>query len=322
MTDDRRVPRIVVVGSVNLDLVLRCAVIARRGETLAGRDLQEHFGGKGANQAVAAARLGADVWLIGRVGSDRFGAALLQGLQSAGVRTEHVQKTAGASGVAVIQVEDSGQNSIVVVPGANAGLTAADVTAAADVIRAADVLLVQFEVPLEAVETAIRTATEAGVTVIVDPAPAQRDVSSVILSADWLVPNETEAEVLTGTVVTERLSAQRAAQQLQRLGAKRALVTLGGDGVLLVDRAGQVQVAEPFRVSAVDTTAAGDAFAGGLAYGLGSGMSESEAVRFACATGALATTRHGAQSAVPTGAEVRLLLEQQPEAGWLLRCAD
>lgn len=322
MTAAGRVPRIVVAGSVNLDLVLRCAVIARPGETLAGRDLREHFGGKGANQAVAAAQLGAEVWLIGRVGMDGFGAALLQGLQAAGVRTEHVQKTAGASGVAVIQVEDSGQNSIVVIPGANAGLTAADVLAAADVIRGADVLLVQFEVPLEAVETAVRTATEAGVTVIVDPAPAQREVSSLILSADWLLPNETEAEVLTGTAVNDLSSAQRAARQLQRLGAKRALVTLGGDGVLLVDPAGQAQVAEPFRVCAVDTTAAGDAFAGGLAYGLAAGMSESEAVRFACATGALATTRHGAQSSVPTGEEVRLLLEQQPEAGWLKRCAD
>jgi len=322
MTGERRMPRIVVVGSVNMDLVLRCTVIARPGETLTGRDLQEHFGGKGANQAVAAARLGAEVWLIGRVGADGFGDSLLQGLQSAGVRTDYVQRSAGASGVAVIQVEDSGQNSIVVIPGANGCVTAADVLVAADVIRSADVLLVQFEVPLEAVETAVGMAAAAGVTVIVDPAPARREVPAAILSADWLVPNETEAEVLTGSAVHDRAAAVRVVRQLRDLGAKRALVTLGGDGVLLVDPAGESQVAEPFRVCAVDTTAAGDAFAGGLAYGLAAGMSESEAVRFACATGALATTRHGAQSSVPTGEEVRLLLEQQPEAGWLKRCAD
>jgi len=322
MTGDRRTPRIVVVGSVNMDLVLHCAVIARPGETLTGRDLQQHFGGKGANQAVAAARLGAEVWLIGRVGTDGFGDLLLQGLQSAGVRTEYVQRSAGASGVAVIQVEDSGQNSIVVIPGANGCVTSADVLAAADVIRGADVLLVQFEVPLEAVATAVETATAAGVSVIVDPAPAQREVSGVILSADWLVPNETEAEVLTGAAVRDRAGAERAVRRLQQLGAKRALVTLGADGVLLVDTAGQVLVAEPFRVAAVDTTAAGDAFAGALAYALAGGVSESEAVRFACAAGALTATRHGAQSAVPGVEEVRQLLQQQPGAGWLQVCTD
>lgn len=322
MTGDLRAPRIVVVGSVNMDLVLRCAVIARPGETLAGRDLQEHFGGKGANQAVAAARLGAEVWLIGRVGLDGFGDSLLQGLQSAGVRTEYVQRSAGASGVAVIQVEDSGQNSIVVIPGANGCVTSADVLAAAEVIRSADVLLVQFEVPLEAVETAVRAATAAGVVVIVDPAPAQRGVSTTILSADWLLPNETEAELLTDAAVRDRSGAVQAVRRLQQLGAKRALVTMGAEGVLLADTAGQVLVAEPFRVQAVDTTAAGDAFAGALAYALAGGVSESEAVRFACAAGALTTTRHGAQSAVPGEAEVRQLLMQQPEAGWLQICTD
>ncbi|MFN9041492.1 MAG: ribokinase [Planctomyces sp.] len=322
MTGERRTPRIVVVGSVTMDLVLRCTVIARPGETLTGRDLQEHFGGKGANQAVAAARLGAEVWLIGRVGSDGFGDSLLHGLQSAGVRTDYVQRSAGASGVAVIQVEDSGQNSIVVIPGANGCVTSADVLVAADVIRSADVLLVQFEVPLEAVETAVGMAAAAGVTVIVDPAPARREVSAAILSADWLVPNETEAEVLTGSAVHDRAAAVRAARQLQRLGAKRALVTMGADGVLLADTAGRLLVAEPFRVRAVDTTAAGDAFAGALAYALAGGVSESEAVRFACAAGALTTTRHGAQSAVPGGEEVRQLLQQQPEAGCLRICTE
>ncbi|MFN5730596.1 MAG: ribokinase, partial [Planctomyces sp.] len=242
MTGERRTPRIVVVGSVNMDLVLRCTVIARPGETLTGRDLQEHFGGKGANQAVAAARLGAEVWLIGRVGSDGFGDSLLHGLQSAGVRIDYVQRSAGASGVAVIQVEDSGQNSIVVIPGANGCVTSADVLVAADVIRSADVLLVQFEVPLEAVETAVGMAAAAGVTVIVDPAPARREVSAAILSADWLVPNETEAEVLTGSAVHDRAAAVRAARQLQRLGAKRALVTMGADGVLLAATAGRLLV--------------------------------------------------------------------------------
>jgi ribokinase len=201
-------------------------------------------------------------------------------------------------------------------------VTSADVLVAADVIRSADVLLVQFEVPLEAVETAVGMAAAAGVTVIVDPAPARREVSAAILSADWLVPNETEAEVLTGSAVHDRAAAVRAARQLQRLGAKRALVTMGADGVLLADTAGRLLVAEPFRVRAVDTTAAGDAFAGALAYALAGGVSESEAVRFACAAGALTTTRHGAQSAVPGGEEVRQLLQQQPEAGCLRICTE
>jgi ribokinase len=317
MNHPQRVPRIVVVGSVNLDLVLRCEQIARPGETLTGRDLQEHFGGKGANQAVAAARLGADVWLIGRVGTDGFGEVLLQGLQSAGVQTQYVQRTPGASGVAVIQVADTGQNSIVVIPGANGCMTVEDVQHASSVIRSADVLLVQFEVPLEAVEAAVRIAVESGVRVIVDPAPACRGVSPVILRADWLLPNETEAEALSGIAVVDRAGAERAGQQLLQAGAKRVVVTLGGSGVLLVDSGGQLLSAQPFRVPAVDTTAAGDAFAGGLACALAGGASDAEAVRYACAVGALAVTKHGAQAAMPEADEVRRLLEQQPGAGCL-----
>lgn len=313
-----RSPRIVVIGSINMDLVVRCASIARPGETISGQSLREIPGGKGANQAVGAARLGAQVTMVGRVGDDAFGQTLRDGLLREGIDVNHVQITAGCgSGVAVIQVDDAGQNSIAVIPGANGLVTAGDVLAAASVIREADAVLLQFEIPLQTVKAAVDLARQSGVRVIVDPAPARADVAAAVLSADWLCPNETEAESLTGLVVETEEQACAAAKMLRQRGCGRSLITLGGRGVVLCAGDGMLQRADAFRIAAVDTTAAGDAFAAGLGVSLSRGASDAEAVRFACAAGAIAATKFGAQPAMPYLQEIESLLRDQPEAAVL-----
>lgn len=315
---EQRVPRIVVVGSINMDLVLRCRMLARPGETITGQSLMEIPGGKGANQAVAAARLGAKVTMVGRVGDDAFGQTLRDGLSREGIDVSRVQITAGVgSGVAVIQVDDAGQNSIVVIPGANGLVTPLDVLAAESLIREADVVLLQFEIPQVAVETAVQLARRHRVCVIVDPAPAMSGVSPLVLSADWLCPNETEAETLTGLPVDTDLRLNEAAKMLKELSGGCGLVTLGERGVVLCDQGGAVLRAEPFRVTVADTTAAGDAFAAGLGVAISRGVTDADAVRFACAAGALAATRSGAQPAMPTLSEVEALLLEQPDAAVL-----
>ncbi|MEI7698992.1 MAG: ribokinase [Planctomycetia bacterium] len=313
-----RSPRIVVIGSINMDLVVRCASIARPGETISGQSLREIPGGKGANQAVAAARLGAQVTMVGRVGEDAFGKTLRDGLLREGIEVSHVQITAGvSSGVAVIQVDDAGQNSIVVIPGANGLVTAEDVLAAASVIREADAVLLQFEIPLQTVKAAVDLARRSGVRVIVDPAPARADAAASVLSADWLCPNETEAESLTGLVVETEFQACAAAKSLRQRGCGRSLITLGSRGIVLCGEGGVLQRADAFRIAVVDTTAAGDAFAAGLGVSLSRGAADAEAVRFACAAGAIAATKSGAQPAMPYLQEVESLLRDQPEAAVL-----
>ena len=314
-----RPPRIVVVGSINMDLVVRCSALPRPGETLSGSSFAEIPGGKGANQAVAAARLGAHVTMIGRVGDDAFGATLKAALERDGIDTRYVHTTAGiSSGLAVISVEDSGQNSIIVVPGANGRLTTDDVRAASRVILDADVLLLQFEVPLTVIAETIRIARPSGKTrIIVDPAPAARELPPEIFQADWLCPNETEAEAMSGHPVSSVEDAHKAARWLRSQGVRNPLVTMGAQGVVWCDETGQCHNATPFAVTPVDTTAAGDAFAGALAVALAEDMSNADALRFACAAGALATTKPGAQPAMPTRDAVEQLLQTQPEASRL-----
>lgn len=319
-TGESRVSRIVVIGSINMDLVIRCEKIARPGETISGRTLEEIPGGKGANQAVAAARLGATVTLVGRVGDDAFGQLLRDGLEREGIDLRFVWTTAGtSSGVAVIQVDDGGQNSIVVIPGANAALTPADVWAAESAIAEADAVLLQFEIPQETVAAAVLLARRHSVRVIVDPAPAREDVDATVLSADWLLPNETEAERLTGLPVQTADEACAAAASLKQRGCLRSVITRGEHGVIMADADGELWCVEPYRVVTVDTTAAGDAFAAGLAIGLSQGQSDAEAVRYACAAGASAATRPGAQPAMPSKRDVERLMREQPESGRLSR---
>lgn len=311
-----RSPHIVVVGSINMDLVVRCRTLPRPGETLSGSSFEEIPGGKGANQAVAAARLGARVSMIGRVGDDAFGRTLQRSLESNGVDVQAVQATSGiSSGLAVIAVEDSGQNSIIVIPGANGRLTTSDIQAAADIIRSADVVLLQFEVPMAVIVEAIQIARSSGSTrIIVDPAPAAAGLlPREIFQADWLCPNETEAEALCQSPVHSLDDARSAVLWLQNTGVKSPVITLGAQGIVWCDGHGTCQLMKPFVVTAVDTTAAGDAFAGALGVALAEGRSDREALRFACAAGALATTRSGAQPAMPTRDMVNALLKSQPE---------
>ena len=301
-------PRVVVIGSINMDLVVRCAHIARPGETLAGNSLQEIPGGKGANQAVAAARLGADVMMVGKVGNDAFAETLLQSLQREGINTDHVGRAADCgSGTAVIQVADSGQNSIVVIPGANALVTVDDVHAAEAAVASASVVLLQLEIPVETVAAAVQLARRYHVPVVVDPAPAQKNLPAEILSADWLCPNETEAEILTGQPVTDPASAAKAAASLNTGPHMSAIVTLGDQGVVCSDRDGTVHLSA-FSVTPVDTTAAGDAFAAALGIAVARGFIRDQALRYAAAAGALAATRPGAQPGMPTTQDVDQLL--------------
>jgi ribokinase len=302
--------KIVVVGSSNTDMVVRVPHLPAPGETVLGSSFLMAAGGKGANQAVAAARLGAQVTLIARVGQDVFGEAALLGLEREGINTRHVSVDPEmASGVALITVDNTGENSIAVAPGANGHLSPLDVQRAQAAILDADVLLLQLEVPLETVQVAAELARQAGVCVILNPAPAPESPlpPALLACVDVLTPNESEANALTGAPD----SLDRAARRLLDTGVEAVVITLGARGALIVTQQGQ-QMVSGFPVKAVDTTAAGDAFNGGLAAALGEGHPLAEAVRFANACGALAATRLGAQPSLPTAEEVeRFLVKRQ-----------
>lgn len=297
---------IAVVGSLNLDLVAPVPRHPVPGETVLGGDIAQHPGGKGANQAVAAARLGAGVSFVGRVGDDDAGQVMTSAVGGQGVDITHVRTTAGtATGRAMIAVSPAGENSIIVSPGANSRLGAADCEAAADVLRRAAVTVLQQEVPDEANHAAARLA---GGTVLYNPAPVTPGTTPPP-HVDLLVPNRTELAALTGTDVprtTEEVVA--AARRLRGAGA--VVVTLGGDGVLLLEGTAHLHL-PAFRVHPKDTTAAGDCFCGALAVGLSEGRSLTEAVRWASAAAALSTTRAGAQSSLPARDEVEEFLSRQ-----------
>ncbi len=300
--------RIIAVGSINMDLVFRTHQLPRPGETRTGHGFQQVPGGKGANQAVAAARLGAQVSIVGRIGDDGFGRTLIDGLTDEGIDTSFVKVTPNcSSGLAVIGVEDSGQNSITVIPGANGFVTPEDVMAAEELFPLADVLLLQFEIPLPAVQKAVELAHRHRVKIILDPAPSVCTVPADLLQVDVICPNETEAESLAGQVVDSIETGKSAVQQIGCLGPRISLITLGSLGVVVFDGT-TVEHVPTFAVKAVDTTAAGDAFAAAFGIALSEKRSVSEATRFAAAAGALATTQHGAQPAMPTRDAVEILL--------------
>lgn len=299
---------VTVVGSLNMDLVARTPRIPQPGETIIGGDFQTVPGGKGANQAVAAARLGGEVAMVGRLGEDAFAQPLLQNLSVAGIDHTFVMQDSGAAtGVALIVVDDAGENSIVVASGANMRLSPADIDAAASSITTADVLLLQLENPLETVSRAAELACEHGVRVILNPAPARPLPANLLSLVDVLIPNETEAALLTGLPVSSEEEAAVAATALQGLGVGSVILTLGERGAFLAQ--GQAtQLIAAFAVTPVDTTAAGDAFVGGFAVALAEGRSMAEAVRWGNAAGALATTKLGAQPSLPSRAAVEALL--------------
>jgi len=312
---EKRRPRIVVVGSINMDLVYHVARLPQPGETLTGTSFEQVHGGKGANQAVAAARMNADVSMIGRIGDDAFGAALIAGLRDEAVDVTHVTTSVGSSsGLAVIGVEDSGQNCITVIPGANGLVTSVDVIAAESVIAAADVLLLQLEIPMAAVITAIRIARQHNVLTILDPAPAPpapKTFPVELLCVNVVCPNESEASQITGLPVTNVAEAMTASMHLQSLGARIGVITMGSQGCVVCDESDNPRHVPSFPVIAVDTTAAGDAFAGALGFCLAQGQPILDALRFASAAGALASTRHGAQPAMPRLDEVNALAESK-----------
>jgi ribokinase len=295
-------PKIVVVGSSNTDMVVKAARIPAPGETVLGGAFVMAAGGKGANQAVAAARLGAEVTLVARLGADPLGDEAVAGYHKDSILTDLIVRDPDRpTGVALILVDAHGENSITVALGANEALSPDDVDCAADRIRAADAVVMQLEVPLAAVERAATIARAAGVPVILDPAPAPDGglPAALLRNVTCLKPNESEAERLTGISVSDLASAERAARALQGLGPRTVIITLGSQGALVVDEAA-VHHVPAYRVTAVDTTAAGDAFTGAFATAVGAGTALEEAVRRAAAAGALAATRMGAQPSLPT----------------------
>jgi ribokinase len=304
----KRRPKVLVVGSINMDLVLSCEHLPKPGETLAASECLEVSGGKGANQAVAAARMGAEVRLVGRVGSDVFGPQLLKSLEESNVNIEQVKVCHDCgSGLAVVMVEAAGQNSIVIVPGANGKLSRADIREEAHHIQAADILVVQLEVPLEAIEEAIAIAKEAEVKVVLNPAPAVKNLPATLYQVDLMCPNQSEAEFLTGIVVDSFEAAKRAGAELIGRGATQVVITLGKDGACLCEQteSGVRFTSIPsISIEAVDTTAAGDAFIGTLATYVSEYQELQDACRKACIAGALAATKLGAQTSLPWRAEV------------------
>ncbi len=295
--------RVAVVGSINQDIVVRVERRPRPGETVTGTGHFLAAGGKGANQAVATARLGAEVALVGSIGDDTFGHALRYGLETEGVDVRHVRVDREAeTGVAVITLDADAENSIVVVPGANGRVSRGDVDAAAGVIEATPVVLLQLEIPLDAVLTA---AALARGTVILNPAPARPLPASLLERADILVPNRSELGVLAG--VAEPRTIDDVAAAAARLGHAAVVVTLGAGGAL-VRSGGDTRVVAAPQVDAVDTTGAGDAFCGALADAIASGLSLDEATRRGVAAGALAVTTDGAQPSMPSKAAVEALL--------------
>jgi ribokinase len=298
-----------VVGSLNADLLLAVEHRPRPGETVLGGDAEQRPGGKGANQAVAAARLGARVAMLGRVGDDPRGRELTEALQAEGIDVSRVlPHPHAASGLAVITITPEGENAIIVAPGANARLSPDDVEEARGAIAAARVLVLQLEVPLATVERAAAVAAEAGVPVVLNLAPAMSVPSALLQRTDVLVVNEHEAGELLSTTIGGAAEAEDRGRELLELGPRAAVVTLGANGAVVVESGGATHVASP-RVLVVDTTGAGDAFVGALAVEHARGADLAAATRLAVRAGAAATLSRGAQRALPTRADLEELCD-------------
>ena len=296
--------KIAVLGSSNTDMIIKTERIPKPGETVLGGTFSTAPGGKGANQAVAAARAGGDVAFIARVGTDMFGDKAVEGYKGEGIDVSHVLRDGGRpSGVALIFVDQKGENSIAVAGGANELLLPDDVRAANSDIASADILLMQLETPIETVEAAAKLASGNGVRIMLNPAPAQPLGDDLLGSVSILTPNESETELLTGKPVSSEADADAAAQILSDRGVETVLITLGSKGAYVYSPDCK-RLVDGFKVEAVDTTAAGDVFSGALAVAIAEGKPMEDAVVFANAAAALSVTRLGAQPSVPTRDEI------------------
>jgi ribokinase len=301
---------VAVVGSINIDLVANTERIPVEGETVLGSGFQIHPGGKGANQAVAVARLGYPVRMIGRLGDDAFGAQLRSHLEHSGVDIAAVATTPGSSGVATIIVADHGENCIVITPGANALLTPEDLDANLDILRSSGIVLTQLEIPLETVEHLAKICARERIPLILDPAPAKQLPPSLLQAVTWFTPNEIEAAFFTGASnsASDGHDPAHAARALLSRGIPGVVLKLGSRGAFIASTDSLEEHLSPFPVRAIDTTAAGDAFNGAFAVGLLLGKDPAASARFATAAAALSVTRAGAQPSMPTMADVNQLL--------------
>ncbi|MCK4377184.1 MAG: ribokinase [Actinomycetia bacterium] len=302
-------PKIVVVGSINIDLVVKSYKFPLPGETVIGNAMQTFPGGKGANQAVAASRLGADVQMVGCVGDDVFGEDLIGNLKTNRVGTDFVRKIKDkSSGIAMIIVSENGQNSIVLAPGANMMVNKELVEKAENVIKNSDALIVQFEIPLDVVFYTIDMAKTFKKKIFLNPAPAQKIPDAILKKVDYIIPNETEATIITGIQVKDLNTAQRAASNLINRGSKSVILTLGENGCLLVSEKEMIHLSA-FSINVVDTTSAGDAFVSAFAVGILRNFTEKRAAEYANIAGALASTKLGAQSSLPTRKDIEMFLK-------------
>jgi ribokinase len=300
-------PRVVVIGSANVDLTVKVDRLPEMGETVSEGEFYTSFGGKGANQAVAALKAGAEVRFLAKVGCDPNGEAIIHNLQAHGLGSEAILRDESQpSGVALIMVDRDGNNAIGVAPGSNRGLTEEDIRHAASSISWGEVLLIQLETPLPSVREALRIARAHNLVAILNPAPARPLTKEIFSLVDILTPNGTEAMTLTGLRVEDQNGAIQAARKLIELGCGQVIVTRGREGCCWV-KGDSAQAFPSFSVTAVDSTAAGDAFNGALACAIAEGRSMSEVIRFASAAGAMSATRRGAQDSIPTRDEITRL---------------
>lgn len=305
--------KIAVVGSLSCDLVMRAPRQPKKGETIIGTSFNTFCGGKGDNQALAAARCGAAVAMIGKVGKDSFGDKVEEKLKETGVDTRFLFRDPEVgTGIADILVDADGDNYISIAPQANGRLCKADIDAAKSVIQESNYMLLQLEIPHETVTYAAKLAKSLGLTVVLNPAPAPADgklPDELLSSVDIIIPNQTEAELLTGVKVVDTNSAVEASKILQKKGLKQVIITMGELGALLIDEKDVPHMVSTFAVDVHDTTAAGDAFCGGLLAAMAAGEELESAMVFACAAGALATTKLGAEPSLPYLPEVKKLVE-------------
>lgn len=305
-------PTILVVGSINMDMVMRTPQMPTPGETIHGEGFSTSPGGKGANQAVTAARLGGHVHMLARVGDDAFGPCLVERMKAEGINCNDILVTENcATGIAVVMVNSMGENSIILSGGANMKLTPDDIFGRDELFEHADIVVLQMEIPLPTIRAAIELAQRHRCKIILDPAPAINRMPEELFQVDIISPNAVEAEALTGKMaIEERVDKQVASEIIER-GAKAAVLKLGARGALVVSSDGEIARIKPYQVKVQDTTGAGDAFTGALAVAVAEGKSLAEATKFACAAGALTCTKLGAQAAIPTVEEVRMLMADQ-----------